>query len=259
MRRIFPTSSDELTPTEALGDLPGDDRRLGVRVVMVQSVDGRIAVDGRSAPLTSADDQRVYLANRALADVVIVGARTARHEGYGPSRLTPALVQERRDRGAPPAPPIAVISDSLDLDLDARFFTEAAARPIVVTTRESDAARRERIARVADLIVLDAPLDMGAVCDALTERGFRRAVLEGGPSAVGSFLAADRVDEFCVSVAPQLVGEGPGLVPPLPVPRGLALRTVLVEDGLLVLLLRPAPLPDPPPSRPSWRSAGTPG
>ncbi len=202
---------------------------------MVQSLDGRIAVDGRSGPLSSSADRRVFLANRALADVVVVGAETARREGYGPSRLTPELVAWRRERGASPVPPIAVVSQSLDLDLEAPLFTEASEHTLVITTADADLRARERVGERADLIIVDAPLDVGAACRALWERGHRRAVLEGGPSTIRTFLDADHIDEFCLSVAPRLLGDGPGLVSgPVP-PVGLELHAVLEDEGLIVL------------------------
>ena len=252
MRRLLPPPAVELAPIDALADFPEADGRLAVRAVMVQSVDGRVAVEGRSTPLTGPGDQRVYLANRALADVVVVGARTARDEGYGPSRLTPELVAAREGHGRSPVPPVAVVSRSLDLDTDAAFFTAASARPLVITTTDSDPAGRRRIADHADLIVLDAPLDPVTVCEALHARGHRRAVLEGGPSLVASFLAADRIDEFCVSLSPQIVGDGPGLSPGLAIPVGLSVHAVLEDDGFVVLLSRGGARPRGSPPRRPW-------
>lgn len=252
MRRLLPLPTVDCAAVDALSDLPDPTNGIAVRVVMVQSVDGRIAVGGHSTPLSSPADQRVFLAARATADVVIVGATTARREGYGPSRLTPELQEWRRERGRPPVPPVAVISESLALDLEAPFFTAATVRPIVITTTASDEAARERVADHADLIVVDAPLDISAVADVLTARGYRTAVVEGGPVTVQAFLAADRVDEFCLSVSPQLVGAGPGPVPPLPAPLGVTLFSVLEDEGLLVLRYRRGPVPVGTPRRTPW-------
>ena len=49
-----------------------------------------------------------------LADVILVGAGTARAENYRPARAEPLLAGLRQ--GRPPTPPIAVLSASLDLD-----------------------------------------------------------------------------------------------------------------------------------------------
>lgn len=235
MRRIHPAPPCEIPALDALADRPPSGSRLAVRVVMVQSVDGRIAVDGRSGALSSPADHRVFLANRALADVVIVGAGTVRREGYGPSRLTPELVAARREAGRSPVPPVAVISRSLDLDLEAPLFTDASEQTLVITTNDADRRARDRVGERADLIVVDAPLDVAAACGALWARGHRTAALEGGPATIRTFLHADHVDEFCLSVTPLLVGDGPGLLPGSPPPVGLELQAVLEDDGLIVL------------------------
>src|SRR5262245_52537106 len=52
----------------------------------IASLDGAAAVDGRSRGLASAGDQAVFHTLRGLADIVLVGAATARTERYGPPR-----------------------------------------------------------------------------------------------------------------------------------------------------------------------------
>ena len=45
---------------------------------MVASVDGAISLDGRSQPISGATDWFLFGLQRALADVIVVGAGTAR-------------------------------------------------------------------------------------------------------------------------------------------------------------------------------------
>src|SRR5690348_5044510 len=59
-----------------------------VVVNMVSSVDGAISLDGVSAGLSGADDKAVFFHLRSLADVVLVGAGTAREENYGQVKLS---------------------------------------------------------------------------------------------------------------------------------------------------------------------------
>src|ERR1051326_8112578 len=61
-----------------------------VRMNFVTSVDGAVEVDGYSAGLQTEADNRVFKLLRMLADGLLVGAGTLRHEGYGPVRLTSA-------------------------------------------------------------------------------------------------------------------------------------------------------------------------
>jgi riboflavin biosynthesis pyrimidine reductase len=59
-------------------------------------------------------------------------------------------------------------------------------------------------------------------------------VCEGGPTLFRAALAAGVVDELDLSIAPLLVGGGPGLLPgALPSPARAQLQQVLEEDGVL--------------------------
>src|SRR5688500_8563300 len=101
---------------------------------MVAGLDGTAAMGGNVAGLSNEVDFELFLRMRGLADVVLVGAETVRRERYGPVRLSPDLAERRRAMGLP-TPRIAVVSRSLDLDLDLPLFTDAdpAALPFVVT------------------------------------------------------------------------------------------------------------------------------
>lgn len=60
----------------------------GVRANMIFSADGAAGFAGRAGPLSCPADQQLLLALRAYADVVLVGAGTARAETYGPVKLS---------------------------------------------------------------------------------------------------------------------------------------------------------------------------
>ena len=116
-------------------------------------VDGAASVDGRSGGLSAAADHRLFGILRVLADVVLVGAGTARAEHYRPAQ--PASLGRRCARGRPRTPPIALISGRLDLDPQSALFTEAPpdARTIVITSEQAPAAQRAAVAELADVIV----------------------------------------------------------------------------------------------------------
>ena len=83
MRRLLPEPSAELDDA-ALAEAYRLPAGRSLRMDFVASLDGAIAVDGRSAGLGSPGDKRVFRVLRALADVVLVGAGTAGTEGYRP-------------------------------------------------------------------------------------------------------------------------------------------------------------------------------
>jgi riboflavin biosynthesis pyrimidine reductase len=207
----------------------------GVRANFVASADGAATLDDRSAGLSGPADKRVFRVLRAVSDVVLVGAGTARAEGYGPVRVPPEHQEWRRAQGLPPAPALAVVSRSLDLDPSTPMFTAATARPLVLTGEEAPARRQQALSAVAEVITGDTA---AAWIARLAERGLTHVLCEGGPRLFASLLAEDLVDELCLTVAPilarqhalSIVDQAGGATP-----LSLELAHVLEEDGFLFL------------------------
>jgi riboflavin biosynthesis pyrimidine reductase len=213
--------------------------RGGIRANMIVSVDGAIAVAGRSGGLQTPGDTHVFTALRDLADVVLVGWATAAAENYGPARPS----EDVRSRyGLAADLPVAVVSRSLRLDETARLFTDN--RPLVITSAGPDNPRWAELARHADLLTCRAPdagIDFGAARAALAERGLTRVLCEGGPRILTELLRAAQLDELCLTLSPLAVGPDPAdgrLLAGDPWsagPQGLRLQGVLEEDGTLFL------------------------
>ncbi|MGO4384534.1 pyrimidine reductase family protein [Specibacter sp. RAF43] len=211
----------------------------------VASVDGAATVAGRSGSLGNAVDQHVFQLLRRHADVILVGAQTIRAEGYGGELLGPEARQWRRDRGLAAHPPLAIVSGSLNLDPGHEVFTRAPVRPLIITTAAAPADRRAALSGVAE--VIDAgtdALDVTVLIDELARRGLTRIHSEGGPTLLGTFQAADRVDELCLTVSPLLAGGTakriadvlPGARPAGGLaPRPMTLAHILKADSMLFL------------------------
>ncbi|GAB3725166.1 pyrimidine reductase family protein [Nocardiopsis nanhaiensis] len=179
-----------------------------VRANMVASADGgAVGPSGRSRDLSSASDRRVMGVLRGLCDVVVVGASTARQEGYRPVR--PREVWADLRAGRPATPRIAVVSRSLEVDEELLTTAPEDARTIVFTVGSAPAARREFVAAHADLVVVDG-VSVGPehILNALSERGLYRVLTEGGPHLLAEFVAAGLLDELCLTVSPHLLGSG---------------------------------------------------
>ncbi|MDP9407702.1 MAG: dihydrofolate reductase family protein, partial [Actinomycetota bacterium] len=159
MRRLMPPSGlrdpdlGEAGLVEAYRVDPPPPGRAHVRAGFVSSADGAAELAGHSEGLSGPADKRVFHLLRGLADVVLVGAGTARREGYGPVRLAAAVQDRRRAEGQAPLPPLAVVTARLELDLESALFRQAAARTVVVTTEAADPGRRRAAARIADVVV----------------------------------------------------------------------------------------------------------
>ena len=240
MRQLWPDPGEvddvaELIASDARPPLAG---RPWLLVNMVASLDGAIAVEGRSGSLGGPADKAVFSALRGVADVVLAGAGTVRAEGYGPPRPTDAIRRARVARGQAEAPRVAVVTRSLDLDLSSSLFTQAEARPLVITCAVADGARQDAVRAVADLVVAgDAAVDLTAALAQLHERGAGVVTCEGGPSLNGDLLAADLVDEWNLTVSPVLVAGEAGRASHGPVLSGLRamrLARLLEADGTLL-------------------------
>jgi riboflavin biosynthesis pyrimidine reductase len=246
MRRLFPDPADDVDLVQAYAPdvvLPGP----FVRVNMISSLDGAISVDGRSGALGGPGDKRVFAAIRSHADVIVVGAGTARAEGYGPARLPEADESVRVARGQAPQPRIAVVSGSMHLDWSAPFFTDAHARPVVVTTVAGAAGAPDAARAVADVVGAGADrVDLAAALLSFGEQGARTVLVEGGPGVNGDLARAGLIDELCLTVSPRVVGgDGARIMagPPFHPPFAPIVRHMLEEDGFLFLRmsLREAP------------------
>jgi len=215
MRQVYPGGSALAdAAVAALYAYPDPDAppRCWVRANMVASLDGAAAVEGRARGLSSEADEQVFAMLRALTDVILVGAGTARAEHYGPVRPESEGLRWAwlRD-GRTPSAPIAVVTRALDLDLASPLLAGAPphARTIVITTEAAPAERRAAAARTAEVIVAgEAMVDMKAALDALAARGYQRVLCEGGPHLLAQLAGEGLIDELCLTLSPLLAGPG---------------------------------------------------
>lgn len=207
---------------------------------MVAGLDGTAAVDGKVGPLSTGSDQALFRSMRQIADIVLLGAETVRREKYGVVRLDESAQAQRRALGQPPLPPVAVVSRTLDFDWSARVFADAppGARTHVITCEAADPARRAEAEKVATVVIAGQErVDPATALRALSDLGHRVVLCEGGPTWLGELVAADRLDELCLSISPLMGGD------PLPVavtPPGagtaaFALKGAMAEAGTLFL------------------------
>ncbi|WP_113700503.1 pyrimidine reductase family protein [Nonomuraea lactucae] len=230
MRRIHPDIQDDPHIEQAYAYPAG---RPWLRVNMVASADGATWVQGRSGGLSSRGDRRIFAVLRGLSDVILVGAATVRAEGYG--AVKPRESWRTLRAGRAPVPPIAVVTRSLDLDLDGPLFQGAMSRTIVVTCEAAPGERRKDAAALADVIVAgESEVDLAEAVRELHARGLTKVLCEGGPRLNAQVAAAGQLDELCLTISPMLVGGGAARVlDGGPAQAGLRLGHVLEEDGVL--------------------------
>lgn len=201
---------------------------------MVAGVDGSVAIDGRVRELSSPSDRQLFLDLRSVADVVLVGAETARRERYGPVRLDRERREAREADGRSALPRLAVVSRSLSLDDASGALTGDPDNPgMVITCAASPEDRRAVLSEDVEVLLAGTErVDIDLALAELWRRGVEVVLCEGGPALLGDLIVAGRLDELCVTIA-AVVGGDPLSLAALPstvVPRRLALQHVL-RDG----------------------------
>lgn len=181
-----------------------------VRWNMISTLDGSaVGANNSSDSINNPADHRVFGFLRGWADAVVVGAGTARTEGYTP--LRPNRWRSLRE-GRAAAPLLVVVSTRDELP------------PALSGAGESQVH-----------LVHGPDVDPPRVISELHALGHDRILLEGGPRLATSFVEAGLVDELCLTIAPTLVG-GDGLR----ITRGpqlssdARLLSLLEEDGTLL-------------------------
>jgi riboflavin-specific deaminase-like protein len=207
-------------------------------VNMIASLDGAVAVDGLSGGLGGPADKVMFRALRGLADAIVVGAGTARSENYGPAVVSDEIRLQRQGRGQTDVPQMVIVTRSARLDPTARLFAPGSPQPLVYTAATADPDRVDALRAVAEVVAAgDDGVDPIRMTADLAERGHRTVLTEGGPSLNADLLAAGVVDEFCLSVAPLIVGGGVGRVVKgdLDRVRTMHLDRMIEADGMLFL------------------------
>jgi riboflavin biosynthesis pyrimidine reductase len=233
----------DLVAYEAGLDRPASRDRPWVLCNMVSSADGAIDVGGVSGPLGGAADKAVFRALRAVADVILVGASTVRHERYHPPRSSDDVVAVRRARGQANQPRLAVVTSRGQLDPGLGLFADPGNRPFVITTTAAGGADLAPLASVSEVVVAgDDRVDLAVALAHVSDAGARVVLVEGGPTINGQLLALDLVDEWRLTLSPMLVAGASGRAATGPAPdpphRFLLDRLLVAEDLVFLRYLR---------------------
>lgn len=238
MQQIFPEGLDDVDVQSVyqadvrapIGDRPW------VMCNMISSVDGGIAVDGTSGGLGGDGDKAVFDALRSIPDVIIVASGTVIAEDYRAPQTPDDVEVARQARGQKRRPRLAIVTRSLSIEPRHQVF-DADARPLIITTADSDETKRNELAAVADIVTAGQDdVDLLNALQQLREGGAETVLLEGGPTLNGAFVDADLVDELCLSFAPFLLGGGSTRIiahSKVGKLRDLRLERTLHEDGTL--------------------------
>jgi riboflavin biosynthesis pyrimidine reductase len=189
------------------------------RLNFVATADGAAqGPDGSSESINNPADKRVFHLLRSLSDVIIAGAGTIRDERYRPNPKAVCVVS--RSGAVPPT-----------------LLQPGGGEVLMATCGRAPHLEETRSLLGADnvLILGEYAPDLPTMRRELVARGFRDLLCEGGPHLARDLLAAEVVDELCLTTVPRLIGAdhlritaGP------PIAAALRLHSMLEDDGTLL-------------------------
>lgn len=185
MRMLSPTPGLLVDLASAYPSMPVRASRPWVVLSMIASIDGAISASGTSGTLGGPADKAVFARLRSRADVIIVGAGTAISEDYQPLR--------RNDQH------IGIVTASGKLPWERPLYsspgvfliTPVGVGPFPLPTIQAGSGQ-------ADVATAIDQLDASLV------------LVEGGPRLNGPLLAAGRIDEICITIAPLIIAGSVG-------------------------------------------------
>lgn len=190
-----------------------------LRVNMVSTLDGAATGEsGKSGSINNEVDKLVFHALRAQADAVVVGAGTARTEGYRPAKV----------------PLVVVTHQGL---LPERLRDAEPGRVLVATCADSPglAECRELLGEENVLVAGGPQVDLTGIKEQLVARGLENLLSEGGPSLLRDLVDSGAADEISVTVVPRAIGGvHPRIVMGEPVEASLDLAVLLEHEGTLL-------------------------
>ncbi len=173
-----------------------------VHAKWAMSLDGKIAtVTGESKWITGESARTWAHQLRGRVDAIAVGVGTV-------------LADDPLLTARPPGPRTAVrlvVDEAGMMPLDCQLARTARSAPVLVaTTERSEPQWRQRLIELGcELLVLDpdpAGVSIAALLAELGRRQMTNLLVEGGSRLLGSFLAADEIDEVHAFVGTKLLG-----------------------------------------------------
>jgi riboflavin biosynthesis pyrimidine reductase len=212
--------------------------QIWVRANFVSTLDGAATGDdGRSGSINTGADRDVFGLLRALSDVILVGAGTARAEGYRRATIRAPWLDLRE--GRPAHPTMAVFSRSGEVPPRLNQVRQDSGEVLLITCKRAGAEAidlaRSELGENQVILQGDESVDLAAAIQALAVRGLRRVLCEGGPHLMRDLTASGHLDELCLTIAPTLVaGDHPRITAGAAIATNLVPRLLIESQGALL-------------------------
>jgi riboflavin-specific deaminase-like protein len=173
------------------------------------TVDGKITTrDFTPVDFTSHDDKQFLFQQRALADAVMVGHSTLKHDNVRLG-ISEDLRAARIKRRQAPAPLRVIVSNEGKIDSELKIFQSEISRVLIFSTKRMPKDVRAALQeKKATLHLSEAKdVDLREMLKILRrDYRVRRVACEGGPTLFRSMLELGLIDELNLTIAPYLFG-----------------------------------------------------
>lgn len=171
-----------------------------VTLKLASSLDGRTAMaNGESQWITGADARADVHRLRAEAGAVLTGAGTVIADD-------PSLNVRQFD-ARPRVPDRIVLDSHARVPATARVWNADGARCFHLCGPRPASVAVEGVQRIGLPLDADGRVDLPSALNALAKHEINQVLVECGPTLAGALLAARRVDELVLYMAPRLLGE----------------------------------------------------
>ena len=183
-------------------DSVGHSTRPYVLLNMVQSADGKTAIEGKASRLGTDIDRSVMRDLRSRADAVMVGGGTVRAE-----RLSLSLDPE----DARTVPRAVILTNTGDLPLEGNLVRDQRQEVLVLLSERADKDAERHLGRLAEIRRVPATqsgaIDVANALEIMkSSYGIDILLCEGGQALNHALISSDLADELFVTMAPLLVG-----------------------------------------------------
>ena len=208
---------------------------------LATTLDGKIAAEDRAFySIGTAEDHRQMQVLRQRCDAILGGAGTLR--GYRKPQLVFGKEQQ---------PANVIVSSHLEgISTDWEFFTHPNLQRIFFVGHKTPVSRIKAISQYSKVFVLKRPSQKEPIAlqilKELKTLRFKSLLVEGGGKVMWDFVSQNLIDEFHVTITPQILGgrKNPSLVDGegFRIEQMLKLKLVqcrVVQDELFLVYRRP--------------------
>jgi riboflavin biosynthesis pyrimidine reductase len=198
----------EVLTDDALRDVfayPDGLRHPRLRANFIASIDGAVTLDGSGRKLGTPTDRRVFIRLREVADVVLVGASTAKSKPYADIQMSAEAQTWRCSHGMAAALPVAVVSSRGVIP--PHLLNNSTVPPIVLVSAMAGHAARRALERSGAHVteLEEGRISSAAIRNALGALGLNRVLVEGGPTLFSQLVSDNEIDEVCLTTSPMVV------------------------------------------------------